>query len=91
MQTNVEKRPARTLKGRTLSGWLDLIFSQPYLYAVFALVALNIRVLQDVDTLLAGIWHKQSFPLFRMLTYAFFTLVLAVYLLVLFGGNGISA
>lgn len=81
MQTKAVERPARLLNGRKVSGWLDLFFSQPYFYAVFTLLAINIRGLQDAEELIVNIWHLQSFPVFRILIYAGCTLTLAAYLL----------
>lgn len=64
-----------------ISAWLDRIFSQPYLYAFFALIALKPRALCDMDELIASILHVDAFPLFRVATYAIFTIVLVCYAL----------
>lgn len=64
-----------------ISTWLDRIFSQPYLYAFFALITLWPRALGDVDALIASVLQVESFPLFHVTTYIVFTFVLASYLL----------
>lgn len=67
-------------RGR-ISAFLQLIFSQPYLYAFFAVIALRPRALCDMDALLASVLQTESFPLFRTLTYVIVTLTLIAYLL----------
>ena len=80
MQATVETQaPARTQN--RISAWLDMIFSQPYLYAFFAVVLLKPRALMDVDALLASVLQMESFPLFGTATYAMFTVVLVCYAL----------
>lgn len=64
-----------------ISIWLDRVFSQPYLYAFFALITLWPRALGDVDELIASILQVESFPLFRVTTYIVFTFVLVSYLM----------
>ncbi len=64
-----------------VSAILDLIFSQPYLYALFSVIALKPRALCDVDALLASVLGVERFPLFYTTTYLIVTLVLIGYVL----------
>ena len=59
-----------------VSAILDLIFSQPYLYAFFSVIALKPRALCDVDALLASVLGVERFPLFYTTTYLIVALVL---------------
>ncbi len=79
MQLAVEKEKD-TMRGR-ISAFLQLVFSQPYLYALFALIALKPRALCEVDELLASVLGIAEFPLFRTATYGIVALVFACYLL----------
>ncbi len=79
MQQAVLQAPVR--RENTISIWLDRIFSQPYLYAFFALIALKPRALCDVDELLASVLQMESFPLFRVAMYVIFSIVLLCYAL----------
>lgn len=79
MQAALENKPIQTV--RKISAFLDLIFSEPYLYAFFALIALKPRMLCDVDVLIASVLKVEEFPLFRMATYGIVTLVLICYVL----------
>lgn len=72
---------AQPRRENKISIWLDKILSQPYLYALFTLIALKPRALCDMDELMASILHLTAFPLFRTATYVIFTLVLACYAL----------
>ncbi|MBQ4552971.1 MAG: O-antigen ligase family protein [Clostridia bacterium] len=64
-----------------VSAILDLIFSQPYLYAFFSVIALKPRALCDVDALLASVLGVERFPLFYTTTYLIVALVLIGYVL----------
>lgn len=80
MQATVETKAPVRAENR-ISAWLDAIFSQPYLYAVFAVILLRPRALLDVDALITSVLQVEAFPLFRVATYVLFTVVLICYIL----------
>lgn len=72
--------PSNSIR-HSLSVLLDKLFSHPFLYTVFALVCLRPRALMDLDALIASVLHLPAFPLFKVLTYVFFTAVFVCYVL----------